>query len=91
MLSINKISSEQERKSSLLCIMGKVHLTVRYQQFGKKLLVSNKVLEAKSLPPTSAAAKYHTMRVYCQGLEWKGENVNPLEWTGRTMKEGLYL
>ena len=37
--------------------------SLRYQTFCKKVLVSNKVLEAKTLPPTSAAAKYHTMRV----------------------------
>ena len=29
-----------------------------YKTFCKNVLVSNKVLEAKSLPPTSAAAKY---------------------------------
>ena len=34
--------------------------SLRYQTFCKKVLVSNKVLEAKTLPPTSAAAKYHT-------------------------------
>ena len=54
--------------------------SLRYQTFCKKVLVNNKVLEAKSLPPTSEAAKYHTMRVYCQMLEWKGETVDPLEW-----------
>ena len=48
--------------------------SLRYQTFCKKVLVNNKVLEARSLPPTSAAAKYHTMRVYCQVLERKGEN-----------------
>ena len=53
--------------------------SLRYQTFCKKVLVSNKVLEAKTLPPTSAAAKYHTMRVYCQVLEWEGETVYPLE------------
>ena len=54
--------------------------SLRYQTFCKKVLVNNNVLEAKSLPPTSAAAKYHTMRIYCQVLEWKGETVDPLEW-----------
>ena len=43
--------------------------SLRYQTFCKKVLVNNNVLEAKSLPPTSAAAKYHTMRIYCQVLE----------------------
>ena len=36
--------------------------SLRYQTFCKKVLVNNKVLEAKSLPPASAAAKYHTIR-----------------------------
>ena len=53
--------------------------SLRYQTFCKKVLISNKVLKAKSLPPTSAAAKYHTMRAYYQVLEWKGETVDPLE------------
>ena len=53
--------------------------SLTYQTFCKKVLISNKVLEAKSLLPSSAAAKYHTMRVYYQVLEWKGETVDPLE------------
>ena len=53
--------------------------SLKYQTVCKKVLVSNKVLEAKTLPSTSAAAKYHTMRVYCQVLEWEGETVYPLE------------
>ena len=65
--------------------------SLRYQSFCKKVLVNTKVLEAKSLSPTSAAAKYHTVRVCCQVLEWKGETVDPLECAygaGRTVKEG---
>ena len=53
--------------------------SLTHQTICKKVLISNKVLEAKSLPPSSAAAKYHTMRVYYQVLEWKGETVDPLE------------
>ena len=65
--------------------------SLRYHTFCKKLLVSNKVLEAKPLPPTSAAAKYHTMRVYCQVFEWKRENVNPLEWDWKNYEGRLVL
>ena len=65
--------------------------SLRYQTFCKKVLESNKVLEANPLPPTSAAVKYHTMRVYCQVLEWKGENVHPLEWDWKNNEGRLVL
>ena len=65
--------------------------SLRYQAFCKKLLVSNRVLEAKPLPPTSATAKYHIMRIYCQVFEWKGENGNPLEWDLKNYEGRLVL
>ena len=36
----------------------------------------------KNLPPTSAAAKYHSLLVYFQILEWKGsgDKIRPVEW-----------
>ena len=65
--------------------------SLRYQTFCKKLLESSKVLEVNRLPPTSAAVKYHTMRVYCQVLEWKGENAHPLEWDWKNNEGRLVL
>ena len=36
----------------------------------------------QTLPPTSAAANFHSLRVYFQILEWKGsgDEISPLEW-----------
>ena len=42
-------------------------------------------MEPQSLPPTSAAAMYHSLRVYYQIMEWKGTdtNMNPEQWGWR--------
>lgn len=46
----------------------------------------------QTLPPTSAAAKYHSLRVYYQVMEWKGagDSIKPEEWGWRIV-EGNYL
>jgi len=46
--------------------------------------------DPKVLPPTSAAAKYHSLRVYCQILEWKCIPVDPSEW-GWKVYENRYI
>ena len=40
--------------------------TLRYQRFCKKVASCATTLQIQSLPPTSAAAKYHCLRVYFQ-------------------------
>ncbi len=53
---------------------------LRFQKFHQKVLSSSKACDPKALPPTSAAAKNRSMRVYCQVLQWKGISVNPQDW-----------
>ena len=48
----------------------------------KKVSVSRSYIEPQKLPPTSAAAKYHSLRVYYQVQEWKGlcNQLAPTDW-----------
>ena len=58
---------------------------LRYQRYQEKLATNTAKIDVKSLPPTSAAARFHSLRVYAQVLQWRGEEVNVEEW-GWTMK-----
>ena len=55
---------------------------LRYKRFRENVASSTKYVEARSLPPTSAAAKFHSLRVYYQVQEWKGHasDMDPEEW-----------
>ena len=46
--------------------------SLRYKRFCEKVATSTSFVSPQVLPPTSAAAKYHCLRVYFQILEWKG-------------------
>ena len=63
-----KIISKGEK--ALVCLNnGKqgVNLdTLRYRRFCEKVATSVSSVQVQSLPPTSAAAKYHSLRVYLQ-------------------------
>ena len=54
----------------------------RLEKFTEKSLTSTTLAEPKTLPPTSSAAKYHSLRVYQQIQVWKGneKRVPPLRW-----------
>ena len=55
--------------------------TLRYKRYYEKLKKAVKAVEAKTLPPTSAAAKFHSLRVYIQVKEWEGKcELDPKEW-----------
>ena len=46
---------------------------VRYRRFCEKVATSDTTVKVHSLPPTSAAARYHSARVYLQvQLDWDG-------------------
>ena len=47
-------------------------------------------IQPQSLPPTSAAASYHSMRVYHQFIQWKGKEkqVTAEEWGWRFNDDG---
>lgn len=71
-------------EKALVCLYNggaseKINL-LRYKRFQEKVSKSSKHVEAKSLPPTAAAAKFHSMRVWYQVQVWKGKQQNPLEW-----------
>ncbi|KAK3751010.1 hypothetical protein QZH41_020170, partial [Actinostola sp. cb2023] len=51
-----------------------------YQRYKEKLATRTTHIQHNNLPPTSAAAKYHSYRVYAQILQWKGNDVDVEEW-----------
>ena len=48
--------------------------SLRYRRFCEKVAKSSKFVEPQSLPPTSASSQYHSLRVYFQIQEWKGNS-----------------
>ncbi len=56
--------------------------TLRYKRFCKKVATNTSYVKPQTLPPTSAAAKYHSLRVYLQVQKWKasGDELLPVEW-----------
>lgn len=65
--------------------------SLRYKRYCEKVKKGSKALEAKSLPPTSAAARYHSLRVFLQISEWKGDDsvLKPTEWGWRESAQQL--
>ena len=53
---------------------------LRYRRFLEKVSKSTSLVEPQSLPPTAAAVKYHSLRVYYQVMQWKGQVLKPEEW-----------
>ena len=55
---------------------------LRYRRFHEKVSESSTTFQMFSLPPTSAAASYHSARVYLQVQQWmgKGGDKDPDEW-----------
>jgi len=53
-----------------------------YKHFCEKIATNTSHIHPQTMPPTLAAAKYHSLQVYFQILEWKGHSgeMNPLEW-----------
>ena len=56
--------------------------SLHYKHFYEKVSTNTSCIHPETLTPTSAAAKYHSLRVYFQILKWKGsgEESRPLEW-----------
>ena len=46
---------------------------LRYQRYFKKLASRTSHIEPQSLPPTAAASRFHSLRVYLQVKQWQGE------------------
>ncbi len=45
--------------------------TLRYKRYCNKVASSTCYIQPQTLPPTSAAVKYHSLRVYYQIRQWK--------------------
>ena len=66
--------------------------SLRYCRYCKKVATNTSQVRPQSLPPTSAAAMYHSLRVYHQVQAWKGadETMSTEEWGWKTC-DGLFL
>jgi hypothetical protein len=60
---------------------------LRYQHFVKSITKSQFTLTA--LPPTSDAARYHSLRTYHQIQLWFNNSKNALDWGWKSSKLGL--
>ena len=54
--------------------MGDTLDTLRLLHFHQKVATSTRFVQPENLPPTSSAAKYHSLRVCLQVKIWKGES-----------------
>ena len=62
---------------------------MRYRRYCEKLATNSSQIQLQNLPPTSAAARHHSLRVYPQVKQWKGENEGmSLEDYGWKVTEG---
>ncbi len=84
-------------EKALACLYGATDAdnsldALRYRRFCEKVTKSSAHIQPHVLPPTSAAAKYHSRRVYYQIMEWKGleESMTPTEW-GWDFDDGRYM
>ena len=62
---------------------------LRFQKFIYKVNTSTTYVQVQSLPPTQAAAKFHSYRVYLQVQNWLGKNLIPVEWGWCKKKDKL--
>ena len=58
---------------------------MHYQRYCDKLPTNSSQIQPQNLPPTSTAARHHSLRVYLQVKQGKGENEGmSLEGDGRS-------
>ena len=65
--------------------------SLRCKRFCEKVATNTSHVQPQTLPPTSAAAKYHSLRVYLQIQQWKGsgDDFSPVEWGWKESEGGL--
>ena len=65
---------------------------LRYRRFCDKISKGTSHVEPRTLPPTSAAAMYHSLRVYYHAMyrKGKGDSMKPEEWDGTLWMENVY-
>ena len=61
--------------------------TMIYQRFQELVTTRKKVIHPNMLPPTSAATKYHSLRVFHQVQQWQGNTLPAEDW-GWELSEG---
>ena len=61
--------------------------TMRYQSFQELVTTRKKAIHPSMLPPTSAATKYHSLRVFHQVQQWQGNTLPAEDW-GWELSEG---
>ncbi|KAK3709221.1 hypothetical protein QZH41_004579 [Actinostola sp. cb2023] len=82
-------------EKALVCLYnGKVDENLdflRYTRFWQKVATGTIGVQPESLPPTSAAAAYHSLRAYFQVQQWNGnQELQPEDW-GWKLTEGKLL
>lgn len=65
--------------------------SLRYSRFCQKVSKGTSFLQPENLPPTSAAAVYHSSRVYYQVQDWRGQHELQAEDWGWKLKDGKLL
>lgn len=63
---------------------------LRYVKFNQKVSSATSAINAKSLPPTSAAARQHSYRVHHQIQAWLGNDMDACKWGWCLKDEKLY-
>ena len=64
--------------------------SLRYSRFCQKITTGTSSVQPECLPPTSAAAVYHSLRVYHQVQQWRGVALPPQDW-GWKLVDGRLL
>ena len=80
------------REGSFLCVYnGRSDYldSLRYTRFCQKVATGTSFVQPESLPPTSAAAAFHSQRVYFQVQQWEGVSLNAVEWGWKLTDEKL--
>ena len=52
--------------------------SLRYQRYFKKLAAKTSCIKPQNLPPTAAAARFHSLHVYMQVKQWQREGAGML-------------
>ena len=62
---------------------------LRLQKFCQKVGSSTSYIQPQTLPPTSAATRYFSFRIYHQVQAWRGVDLPPTEWGWKVIGSSL--
>ena len=89
-------NNEDVRKSDIIAIREKAFvllynagLSSGYSRFFQKITTGTSFVHPECLPPTSAAAINHSLRVYHQVQQWRGVALRPQDWGWKLVDESL--